>query len=311
MMGSLMITSPGPFAHIQDGGRNGFEHLGISRAGALDYARFALAQRRCGNDLNAAAVEMTYQGMDFRVLTPLSIATAGVRTLTVNGRVCDTSGPTALRTGSLVHLGPLTGVRGYLAVAGGIDVPVVLGSRSTDFTAAIGGLDGRALRAGDTLKSGPEPTSASGPPGVWPDGLLPDSAPMRVILGPRSQCFSSGALRILFTSEYTLHPQSNIMGLRLKGPKTPPRANTAALPSEGTVPGAIQIPPDGQPIILLNQRGTTGGYPVAGVIVTPDLWRLAQWSHTTPLRFCAVTLSEGQRISQVAYQRIEALMRSV
>jgi biotin-dependent carboxylase-like uncharacterized protein len=236
----------------------------------------------------------------------MTLATSGVRDIVVNGTVHSGDYPVDIVSGDLVHVGPLLEVRAYLAIAGGIDVPVVLGSRSTDFTAAIGGLEGRVLRAGDILRTGIEPPYQNGGSGQVNSysGQTPDYSPLRVILGPRSQQFSPSTLEALLSHSYTMHPSSNIMGIRLRGPAVKPRPGQLTLPSEGTVPGAIQVPPDGQPIILLNQRGTIGGYPVVAVIITPDLWRLAQWPYTKPLRFRAVTLAEGQRLAGEAWQRM-------
>ncbi len=303
-MTALVIVDPGPFSHIQDAGRIGYEHLGIARAGALDYASFALAQALAGNLPQDAAIEMTYRGLSFIASEPLAIATTGFTGVYINGREHPGWSLLLVPAGAKVQMGPMQRVRGYLAVRGGLDVPVVMGSRSTDFTAAIGGYCGRALRAADELEV--LPAGSPGAPARSPQavGQEPDYSPLRVILGPRSEYFSAAALRTLLTQPFALSSHSNIMGLRLTGPTVTTRPGLPGLLSEGTVPGSIQIPPDGHPIILLNQRGTTGGYPVAAVLVTPDLWRAAQWPLSQPLSFRALTLAGGQRAARHAFERL-------
>ncbi|MEU9079056.1 biotin-dependent carboxyltransferase family protein [Kitasatospora sp. NPDC048538] len=278
----LLVVRPGPLTTVQDLGRRGVAHLGVPRAGALDEPALRAANRLVGNGPEAAGLETTLGGVALRALGPVVVAVTGAPSpVRVDGRAAAWGAPVAVPAGALVEVGPATaGVRGYLAVAGGVAVPAVLGSRSADL---LSGLGPAPLAAGDRLPVGPPPT-----PGARPD-LVPLPAPpaelvLRLRLGPRADWFAPAAVTRLGCDGYRVAAASNRIGLRTEGPAVA-RVRTGELPSEGMVLGAVQIPPDGQPVVFLADHPTTGGYPVIGVVPTADLAAAAQARPGTPLRF--------------------------
>jgi biotin-dependent carboxylase-like uncharacterized protein len=266
----IEIVQTGPLALIQDLGRFGYTDLGVGRSGAFDTRSHRLANRLVGNDESAATIELTLGGMAFRLLQAATIALTGAQASLSSSRALDWNTPITLPAGSMVEIGaPDEGLRSYLAVRGGIASTPILGSRSTD---SLSGLGPAPLRTGDVLPIGTDtvdaPSSEPATPGV-------DQRPLRVLLGPRTDWFVSSAIPILTSASWTVATSSNRVGIRLTGPMLE-RSNSAELPSEPTLPGAIQVPPDGQPIILGPDAPVTGGYPVIGVLATDQLSRLAQ-----------------------------------
>lgn len=273
MTGALEIASAGPLTTIQDLGRPGFAHLGVPRSGALDAPALALANRLVGNRASAAGLEITMSGCSWRPTRSVTIAVTGaLAAVTVNGRSHGYGGPVAVRAGALVAIGPpVAGARTYVAVAGGIDVPPVLGSRSTD---TLSGLGPPRVRAGDALPIG----SPSGQPVATVDFVPPPiTGPLRLRMrwGPRHDWFTRAA-RELIQSPYTVSVDSNRVGARLAGPALERVDAGRQLPSEGIVAGAVQVTADGRPLVFLADHPTTGGYPVIAVVGAPDLARLAQ-----------------------------------
>lgn len=270
----LRIVDPGPSATVQDLGRRGVAHLGIVRAGAFDRAAHRHANHLVGNEAGAAAIEILLGPFVAEAVSRLTIATTGTdASLVVDGSTVPGDAPVVVAAGARIVVGsPRRGLRTTLAVAGGIDVPVVLGSRSTDHTAGLGL---RPLRAGDVLPIGPEMPRRAGssgspsPPTVLPTG----SVVVRVLPGPRLDRLPGG-LGSLGRTPWTVAPASDRTGIRLAGEPLP--VDPAGLPSEGMPPGAVQVPPDGRPIVLGPDAGTTGGYPVVAVVVDADRDRLAQ-----------------------------------
>ena len=194
-----------------------------------------------------------------------------------------------LRRGNVLSFeGRRSGARAYLAVAGGIDVPVVLGSRSTYLTAGFGGYGGRALRPGDRLSVGPTPSLHIGAtrPG---DAPVPPDVPIRVIWGPQEEYFTEAGRQTLVTASFAVAASSDRMGCRLEGPAVE-HVGAREIISDGNALGSIQIPPDGQPIVMLADRATTGGYPKVATVVSDDIGRLAQMLPGDSLKFRAVEL---------------------
>jgi biotin-dependent carboxylase-like uncharacterized protein len=270
--GTLDIRFAGPLTTIQDLGRPGLAHLGVPRSGALDAPAIALANRLVGNPIDAAGLEVTMSGCSFRVTTPTSIAVTGAPApVTVEGRNHGYGEPVALRAGALVTIGPpITGVRTYVAVAGGIDVAPVLGSRSTDTLSGLGPprvRDGDVLPIGDALAE-PVTVDFVPPPTTGPVRL-------RIRYGPRDDWFTRAARELLETP-YTMSVDSNRVGARLAGPALERMDAGRQLPSEGIVAGAVQVTADGRPLVFLADHPTTGGYPVIAVVDAADLPRLAQ-----------------------------------
>lgn len=283
---ALEILAPGPLATLQDLGRPGLAPVGVGRSGAADRRSATLANRLVANPEGAACVEATYGGLAVRARRPLLVAVTGAPCpLTVDGRPAPANAPVHLDTGAELRLGvPHSGLRTYLAVRGGIAVPAVLGSRSTDL---LSGLGPAPLSAGTVLPVGPPPTAfpcvdlAPVPPVAPPQDR---ELTLRVVPGPRADWFTEGALAALLTCPYLVGAASDRVGMRLEGPVLD-RAVDAELPSEGMVPGALQVPPSGQPTLFLADHPVTGGYPVIAVVVRADVDRAAQARPGQPLRF--------------------------
>ena len=274
---TLEVVATGPLTTIQDVGRLGQAALGIGRSGACDRASHALANRLVGNEEGAAALEVTMGGLTLRAHADVTLAIAGAR--------CAGSpyhAPVQLAAGEQLQLGPpVSGARSYLAVRGGIAVPPVLGSRSTDL---LSGLGPQPVAAGDRLPIG---RSSRPMPGV---DVAPVAEPaagevvVRVEPGPRRDWFSDDAWASLLTQRYVVSTESNRIGLRLDGDALP-REDDRELPSEGMVRGAIQVPPGGTLVLFLADHPVTGGYPVIGYVVDADVDRCAQLQPLQTLRF--------------------------
>ncbi|MFF9084465.1 biotin-dependent carboxyltransferase family protein [Streptomyces rubiginosohelvolus] len=280
----LYVVRPGALTTVQDAGRPGHAHLGVGRAGALDAPAARLANRLVGNPPDAAVLETTLTGCAVRPDRPVVavVGGAGCR-VTVDGRPVAWGAPVRVPAGAVLDAGPAgTGLRSYLAFAGGLVPDPVLGSRSADLLSGLGPAplsEGDELPLGETASGGPPPHAGPVP---WP------GAPAELVLpvhpGPRHDWFTEAALRTLLTAAYRVSPHSNRIGLRTEGPPLE-RSRTEELPSEGMVLGAIQVPPDGRPVVFLNDHPTTGGYPVVGVVPERALAAAAQAVPGTRLRF--------------------------
>jgi biotin-dependent carboxylase-like uncharacterized protein len=266
----ILVVRPGPLTTVQDLGRPGWAHLGVPRSGALDVPALSLANRLVGNDPSAAGLETTLLGCAVRFAKAAVVAVTGAPAVVrVDGSPVGFGVAVAVPAGAVVDVGRASsGVRSYLAVAGGIDVEPVLGSRSTD---TLSGLGPARLSAGWTLPLGAARADSLdvGTSGAdeWPVSLVSgEGIVLRVRFGPRDDWFAGPLLE----EAYTVSPVSNRVGVRLVGPPLT-RVRDDELPSEGVVLGAIQVPADGQPLIFLADHPTTGGYPVIGVVddVTP------------------------------------------
>ncbi|MFD3471788.1 biotin-dependent carboxyltransferase family protein [Streptomyces sp. NPDC058682] len=285
MAEGLLVVRPGALTTVQDRGRPGYAHLGVPRSGALDRAAYALANRLVGNAPDAAALETTLDGVGLRALAATTVAVTGAPCpVRVCGRPVAWGAPVRLPAGAELEVGRAeSGVRGYVAVRGGLVGPPVLGSRSTDL---LSGLGPPVLSAGMLLPvgpPGPDPApgaDACGLPGP-PSALL---LPLR--LGPRADWFTGASLAGLWRSAFRVSAVSNRIGLRTEAGPALVRARTGELPSEGMVLGAVQVPPDGLPVVFLADHPVTGGYPVVGVVPPgPALDAAAQARPGIPVRF--------------------------
>ncbi|MFY1635252.1 biotin-dependent carboxyltransferase family protein [Solwaraspora sp. WMMB335] len=277
----IEVVRAGALTTVQDRGRPGWAHLGVPRAGALDQPALALANRIVGNQPGAAALEMTLTGCTLRFPAGGRVALTGAPArLRVAGRPAAFLAAVAVPAGAVVEVGPIRyGVRGYLAVAGGIAVTPVLGSRATDTLAGIGP---PPLRDGDLLPVGTAGTALVPATDPVPWSVPAQSLRLTVRLGPRQDWFTEEAIRLLLGTAYTVSPVSNRVAARLTG--TPlARSVPGELPSEGLVLGAVQVPADGQPLIFLADHPTTGGYPVIAVV--DDVTALAQARPGTTVEF--------------------------
>ncbi|MFI0211829.1 5-oxoprolinase subunit C family protein [Streptomyces diastaticus] len=276
---ALEVLATGPLATVQDLGRPGLAPMGVGASGAADRSALRLANRLVGNPEGAAAVEATLGGLAVRALRPVTVAVTGAPAPLSTGAPY---GVIQLAEGERLELGaPPVGLRSYLAVRGGLTVAEVLGSRSRDVLAALGPAP---LAVGDVLPAGPAPAAL---PHV---DLAPVRAPaggevvLRVVLGPRDDWFVPEAARRLLAEPWTVGQASDRVGMRLDGPALG-RAVDGELPSEGMVPGAVQVPPGGRPVLFLADHPVTGGYPVIAVVLRADLDLAAQVRPGQTLRF--------------------------
>ncbi|CAK7283980.1 biotin-dependent carboxyltransferase family protein [Streptomyces misionensis] len=278
----ITVVRPGALTTVQDAGRPGHAHLGVPRSGALDAPALRLANRLLGNAPDAAALETTVTGCALRPGRAVTVVVGGAPCpVTVDGRPAAWGTPVHVPAGAVLDAGTATaGLRSYVAVAGGVAVAPVLGSRSTDL---LSGLGPEPLRAGDVLPLG-DPTGRTALPGAAPWPAPPAELVLPLRPGPRADWFTAAALRTLFSATYRVSPHSNRVGLRTEGPPLE-RARPGELPSEGMVLGSVQVPPDGRPVVFLNDHPTTGGYPVIGVVTEPGLASAAQAPAGTPVRF--------------------------
>lgn len=278
----IKILDPGPLATVQDLGRPGLTTYGISESGAADRRSMTLANRLVGNPESAACLELTLGGAAVRFTSRTRIALTGAPCpLQLGQRTAAMYTPLAVAEGDELRIGPSErGLRTYIAVKGGIGVPPVLGSRATDM---LSGLGPTQLAHGQTLPIG---TVAATDPIVdlAPQKPYPDQPVLHIMPGPRDDWFTPDALAALCSAPYDVTPQSNRIGLRLRGPMLQRRIQHE-LPPEATVPGALQVPPDGQPLLFLVDHPITGGYPVIGVLDTNDLHLAAQVRPGQRLRF--------------------------
>ncbi len=276
---SLEVLEVGALVTVQDAGRPGLAHLGVPRAGWLDPPAARLANRLVGNRDDRAVLEVTVGGLTLRSDAGCWVAVTGASCeVTVDGRPVGHGRPERLPAGAVLRLGPARGgVRSYLAVAGGVDVEPVLGSRSTDTLAWVGP---SRVEGGTWLPVG-EPAGSPRPADV-PAAVRP--GPLRLHAGPRADWLEADALDVLCGSGYSVAADSDRVGLRLDGPALR-RTRGGELPSEGLVLGAVQVPPDGRPVVFLADHPTTGGYPVVAVVETDDLARCAQLRPGDPVSF--------------------------
>jgi 5-oxoprolinase (ATP-hydrolysing) subunit C len=308
-MSSLQILRAGPLTTVQDLGRPGWRERGLSLCGALDEFALQTGNLLVGNPVGAAGLEFTLGPATLRFDTATCIALTGTDAeASLDGQPLKPWWRLPVRAGQTLKLAaPRERMRSYLAIAGGIAVPAVLGSRSTDLKAGFGGLDGRALRDGDRLPLAPPARLPTRAAGLRP----PDWAPeVRALPGPEHDDFSPEAQRAFWAADWRITPQSNRMGYRLDGPALQ-RECGGDLPSHGVLPGVVQLPPGGQPIALLADAQTTGGYPKIAVVIRADLWKLAQLRLGATLRFVPCDIDEARaalRARQALLDRLRSAL---
>ncbi|MEL7347881.1 MAG: biotin-dependent carboxyltransferase family protein [Pseudomonadota bacterium] len=330
MSARLVIVEPGLATTVQDRGRFGLQRFGIPPSGALDPEGLAIANALAGNAPDAAALEMRVLGPTLRAEGgPVRIAVAGA---TVQMMLRDAEpmalaagGPppvipgwrsVTLSRGATLKVGALSeGATGYIAVAGGIAVPPTLGSAATLTRAALGGYQGRTLAAGDEIAvEGTPPTGLERhlpnppkPPPGWP------CLSVRVVLGPQADHFTDAALETFLSVRWRVSAKADRMGMRLEGPVLAhhPKPKGADITSDGIVTGAVQVPASGQPILLLVDRQTSGGYAKIAAAITADLPALGRLAPGGEIRFQAVSAAEGAALAQAAAGRLQRLIASI
>ena len=309
----LEVLHGGLSTTVQDAGRPGYLAQGLAPAGAVDGFMLACANMLVGNPPEAAALEVTLDGPVLRVVGDTVMALAAVEADWYAGETgwpLPTWEAVLVRDGAVVTVGAVRrGVRAYLAVAGGIDVPPVLGSRSTHVRAGVGGLDGRPLAGGDRLPVG----RTEGDVARWagrsvPERLRPHrrSGPIRVMAGPQADAFSRRGLRDFFFGRFRVSARADRMGVRLEGPPIRARGGYDIV-SEATAPGSVQVTGDGQPLVLLAERPTTGGYPKIATVITADLDVMGQLRPGQWVRFLEVGEAEARRALAERQRRLEAV----
>jgi len=293
----IRIVDPGPQTTVQDLGRVGHLRYGIPPSGPLDVRAFVIANRLVGNPDGAAALEATVLGPRFTLEAAGAIAVTGADApVTVNGAAAETWTTLPLAAGDSVRIGAArAGVRIYVAFAGGLDVPPSLGSRATYLRGRLGGLQGRSLRRDDVLRVFP---ASSPPPRRLPVSAIPPlerEPEIRVVLGPQADRFTADGIATFLGNPYEMLPQSDRMGARLSGPRIA-HARGHDIISDGIALGSVQVPGDGQPIVLLVDRQSTGGYTKIATVGSFDIGRVGQVKPGQRLRFRAVDVAEAHRL---------------
>ncbi|MFE0756771.1 biotin-dependent carboxyltransferase family protein [Inquilinus sp. NPDC058860] len=307
MGAQLVIDRPGLFSSLQDNGRFGYQRFGISASGAMDTLAMQTANLLVGNPRGTAVIELTMTGLAATIEGgPCRLALAGAdMPLGINGRPAATWRAHGLRPGDRIEIGTArSGLRAYLALAGGFAVPATLGSLSTHSRSAIGGLDGRALRGGDRLplRGAPPAPLLS----LAPEHRPKDAGPLRVVMGPQDDCFTPAGIATFLSSEYRVTDKADRMGAQLDGPAIE-HASGFNIVSDGVMNGSIQVPGNGRPLILLADRQTTGGYPKIATVIGPDLWRLGQKRSGDLLRFAHVSVEDAAAAARAHEELIAAM----
>lgn len=308
----IRILSPGLLTTVQDLGRTGYQRTGISPSGAVDRKALKIANILVGNQPGEGALEMTMAGASMEFTEPDVVAvTGGNFEPTINGAPVPTYAAVPVRAGDVLALGPAkSGCRAYVAFAGGLNVPVVMGSKSTNLKCGLGGFGGRRLKTGDELplfapraaldKMELRRAEVPEPPGA--------EAAVRVILGPQDDSFTQAGIRTFLSEAWTVTNRCDRMGCALDGAPVEYRSK-ADIISDGIPFGAVQIPSDGKPIVMLSDRQTTGGYAKIAAVISSDLPVFAQRRPGGRIRFQKISMREAQRVSRVEEEKLRALRR--
>ena len=310
-MRRLRILTAGPHATIQDRGRPGQQWLGIPEGGVLDREAFAIGNALVGNEPDAAVIEICLGNFSAELLAPARVALTGTDAgvLAVGGA----PGPDMeipanrsvdLEAGRVVRLAVIPDSNAAtLAVSGGIAIPAFYGSRSTSPGARIGGIDGGLLADGAELELG-RPGNVGGPELAAAPAADAGGGAIRCVRGPQDDRFTDAAIGTFFSAEYTVSPALNRMGMRLEGPVLGHR-DGADIPSDGIVTGSVQVPGNGQPIVLLADHQSTGGYTKIATVITADFPRLARLRPRDTLRFAEVSVEEAEAEARLWHQRLQ------
>jgi biotin-dependent carboxylase-like uncharacterized protein len=295
----IEVVEPGLLTSVQTpSGRIGWRHLGVPVGGAADAWSARLANRLVGNPDDAALLEITLIGPTLRFGTPALVAVSGARfDVTIDGAVVPAFAAHRARLGSTLRIGDGDGARAYLALGGGISVPELLGSAATDLRSRFGGHEGRALRAGDRLTLGRTGDDLGR---RWTGH--PAAGPIRVVPGPHHDHFPPDALT---RNRWVASTAADRTGVRMDGQRVPTKGTEVA--SMGLPLGAIQVPPDGLPIVMLADRPVTGGYPVPACVIRADVGRVAQLRPGDSVQFASVSLEEARQALRSSEARLAAI----
>jgi biotin-dependent carboxylase-like uncharacterized protein len=309
---SLRVRKPGLLTTLQDPGRQGFGRWGVSPCGAMDPLALSLANLLVGNDVGATALEVTFLGPELVFEEEATFALAGAELgATLDGAPLVPGRAQRARAGQTLRFGArVAGARAYVAVAGGLgrSAHAFLGSTATDMEAGLGGLGGRPLRAGDELLLAPQPPfQAREVRDSWARWYQQPPDEVRFIPEPGPRVSAEARERFVST-RFRVSSRSNRVGYRLEGPALPVVPSALQL-SEPVAPGTVQLPPNGQPIVLMADRQTTGGYPRLGQVIRADVPKLAQRWLGEELSFRAVTLEEARRSLHELHAWLEGAVR--
>jgi 5-oxoprolinase (ATP-hydrolysing) subunit C len=291
-MTDLVVKACGPMTTLQDRGRIGYQRFGVSPSGAMDPRALAMANALVGNPPETAAIEFMNLGGAFTSTSDLHLALAGAGAAwSLDGAPLPPQSSVLLHEGETLEVGNArSGTFAYLAVAGGFALEPRLGSLSLHLRSRLGGLDGAPLKAGDRLPC--RAAAQSGEPMQLALEAHEEGGPIRVMLGPQDDYFTPAAIRTFLESEFTISPQADRMGFQLTGPQLA-HAKGFNIVSDGIVDGHVQVPGSGQPIVLMRDRQTTGGYPKIATIISADLPRFAQLRPGSAVTFRAVERDEA------------------
>lgn len=312
-MAAIKLIQGGLLSTIQDKGRYGYMQYGMMPAGAMDEYSLYLANHLVGNDPTEAVIETAYVGPVIEFDCDEVVAVTGARTtLRLNGEIVPLWQTLYVKTGDRLALEPAqAGVYNYIAFSRGLDVPDIMGSKSTYLRGKMGGLDGRKLQAGDVIALGD--SKKTPPQRLVPLKHQPDLAPggvLRVVMGPQEDYFTPAGRETFLTREYTITDQADRMGYRLAGEVIEHRAGPDVI-SDGIAHGTVQVPGNGQPIVLLSDRGTTGGYTKIATVIAPDICRLVQMSPGGKIRFEAIDVALANQIYREVFGDLESRLQDV
>ncbi|MGE4369018.1 MAG: biotin-dependent carboxyltransferase family protein [Burkholderiaceae bacterium] len=315
---SIHVLKPGLLTSVQDSGRHGHQHLGMPVCGAMDVRAHRLANLLAGNHTDEATLEITLNGPALRFDQPACIAICGAQLKpTLNGQPLPNDRPIVVREGDTLQFqGRLTGLRAYLAFYGGLAIEPVMNSRSTYLRGSLGGFQGRALKKGDTLALQRYLNTRRLPAleqALWntrvylPAALgLQARTRIRAMTTAHTPLFTDEAVAAFFEQPYEITAQSERMGYRLQGPTLRTR-QARQYPSEVTGFGTVQVPPDGNPIVLMADRQTTGGYPKIAHIAAVDLPHIAQRMPGESIEFTPVSVSQARELDARREQAFQAV----
>lgn len=291
----LNVQKPGLFTTVQDQGRYGYLRFGVSISGAMDKVSLVAANLLVGNDANGACLETTLTGPELQALKRTQIAiTGGDCSPKINDQSASMWRTLAVQKGDIISFGKMqSGCRAYISIRGGIDVPLILGSRSTYVRGKLGGVEGRPLRIGDSIDVFDVP-----PLRVeyeMPEETLrqfPSDFRVSVLLGPQADMFTEKGVETFLSCQYKVTLEADRMGYRLEGPVIDHKGK-ADIVSDGLLPGAIQVPKSGKPILIMQDAQTTGGYPKIAAASTPDISALGQAKPNDTIQFSKITIHQA------------------
>ncbi|ALS99714.1 biotin-dependent carboxyltransferase family protein [Lacimicrobium alkaliphilum] len=311
-MNEFVIENPGLLSLLTDCGRFGQAHLGLTTGGPMDPFAFNLANALVGNSSNTTLIETTLGGLSLKTGGDCLIAVTGAVTdLKIDNKTAPLWQSHKVKRDQTIELGqPQQGLRNYIAVSGGFGVDPEFGSTSTVLREGIGGLGGTRLQQGDKLAVGQ--SAASTRCRSLPESAIPDYGtmrPLRLVTGYQFTDFPLSSRQRFFTSEYNISAQADRMGYRLSGPAI--SSGSRSMLSEGIALGAVQVPADGQPIVLLNDRQTIGGYPKLGSVLSSDCALLAQWAPGTKISFEPVSIEQAHNLLHLHHARLVRILQQL